>query len=183
MKILKLRISILDIKPSIYREVLVPINMNFQDLHYLIQQAFGWDDIHLYDFNYNRKRICASNVETMDEPLDAEETTLMDLEISKGKKITYEYDFGDSWEHLIKVEDVLDDDGSTKYPICIGGARACPPEDVGGVDGYKEMIKILKRPNTEEYDDLIDWLGYEYDPNEFSLEEANDRIEDEFGDI
>jgi len=83
----------------------------------------------------------------------------------------YEYDFGDSWRHTVKLEKILKAAIGEKYPKCIAGKRACPPEDCGGTDGYRNLIKILKNPENEEYEEMVEWTGGDYDPEEFDPQE------------
>ncbi len=82
---------------------------------------------------------------------------------------------GDSWEHTIILEDILPKE-KKKYPICIDGRRACPPEDCGGVPGYYHILEVLANPSHEEYEDVINWLPQNYDPEKFDLQETNENI-------
>lgn len=83
----------------------------------------------------------------------------------------YVYDFGDSWEHEIRLEKILPRE-KRKYPACIAGKRACPPEDCGGIWGYEEFLEIIKDPEHEEYEDMLDWVGGEFDPEHFDIEDV-----------
>ena len=93
-----------------------------------------------------------------------------------GVKFHYEYDFGDSWTHLIQVEKILMPEPNTVYPVCIKGKRACPPEDCGGVWGYADLIEIMADPKHEQYEEMQEWLGDELDPEAFDLNEVNDAL-------
>jgi hypothetical protein len=93
-----------------------------------------------------------------------------------GFKFEYEYDFGDSWEHEIKVEKALVLEKRLRRPVCLDGRRACPPEDVGGTYGYKTFMEALRDPVNEEHDSYLEWAGGEFDPAAFDLKEANERI-------
>jgi len=93
-------------------------------------------------------------------------------------KLTYEYDFGDGWEHSIQVQKIIEPKAGVSYPICQAGKRGCPPEDCGGVGGYYRMLEIIADPNHEEYEDMIDWLGEDFDPEGFDMEEVNDILAD-----
>jgi hypothetical protein len=97
--------------------------------------------------------------------------------VRKGQKLLYEYDFGDSWEHEIVVEKMLPFDPRAKYPACLDGARACPPEDCGSFPGYMGILEALKAPKkTEEQKELLEWLEEGYDPERFDLEAVNRRL-------
>jgi len=93
-----------------------------------------------------------------------------------GDKLIYEYDFGDGWIHTLKVAKALPAEPDTFYPSCTDGARACPPEDCGGFPGYMRMLEILKDPKDEEHEDIKEWLGEDFDPEEFDLDEINLRL-------
>lgn len=88
----------------------------------------------------------------------------------------YEYDFGDSWTHQIVLEKILPPSPELKAPQCIAGARACPPEDCGGVFGYAELLTALRDPSHPEHEDMLEWMGGEYDPAFFDLEAVNDQL-------
>ncbi len=91
-------------------------------------------------------------------------------------KFYYDYDFGDGWEHEIKLEKIFTYDRDVKYPVCIDGGRRCPPEDCGGPGGYKDILTIIQDPEHKEYEEWMKWLGDEFDPEEFSLEDTNELL-------
>ena len=93
-----------------------------------------------------------------------------------GFKFRYEYDFGDSWEHVLVVEKVLPPEPGRQVPVCIKGKRACPPEDVGGVWGYAEFLEALQDPDHEDHEMYLEWIGGEFDAEEFDLEETNEML-------
>lgn len=84
----------------------------------------------------------------------------------------YIYDFGDGWEHTVKLEKILPRENGVNYPICIGGKRACPPEDYGGIWGYEQLLDIVSDKNHEEHEEMMEWLGGEFDPEHFDVEEV-----------
>ncbi|HLC16397.1 MAG TPA: plasmid pRiA4b ORF-3 family protein, partial [Thermodesulfovibrionia bacterium] len=86
------------------------------------------------------------------------------------------YDFGDSWEHEIVVEKILSPEAAIKYPMCINGKLTCPPEDVGGVWGYDTFLEAINDPNHEEHDSYLEWIGGEFNPEEFNLDEINQAL-------
>jgi hypothetical protein len=91
-------------------------------------------------------------------------------------RFVYEYDFGDSWEHGIVIEKILPPETGVKYPRCIAGKRACPPEDVGGVWGYAEFLEAIRDPAHEDHAASLEWVGEEFDPEAFLLEEINQEL-------
>jgi hypothetical protein len=173
--IYQFKITLKQIKPKIWRRIQVPGNYSFWDLHVAIQDAMGWYDCHLHQFTIQ-------NPETGDEDLIGmpDDEGLYDDPIIPEKKAKiakyfslsyneaiYEYDFGDSWEHEILLEKILPASPDINYPQCIDGKRACPPEDCGGVWGYKELLEIIKDPKHYEYKERMQWLGNKFEPEEF----------------
>jgi hypothetical protein len=108
--------------------------------------------------------------------LDDSKTTLQAVACSEGAQFVYVYDLGDGWQHLIQVEKVLPPGPKAHYPICLAGKRACPPEDCGGAGGYMNLLEAIADPQHEDHDMMIDWLGDDFDPEEFSVEEVNERL-------
>jgi len=92
---------------------------------------------------------------------------------SEGARFTYTYDFGDNWEHVIDVEKILDEDADGQYPRCVDGQRACPPEDVGGVWGYEAFLEVMRDPKHPEHEERLEWVGEEFDPEEFDKDVVN----------
>ena len=92
------------------------------------------------------------------------------------RRALYEYDFGDDWHHTVLLEKILPVDKGRVYPVCIGGRRACPPEDCGGPLGYARMLEILGDPEHEEHEGMMTWLGGSFDPESF--EAATVRFDD-----
>ena len=90
-----------------------------------------------------------------------------------GSKAIYTYDFGDSWEHSIVLEKRLPVDPNTTYPICTDGQLACPPEDCGGVPGFYDLVEALADPNHERHEEMLDWVGHDFDPQAFSVDNVN----------
>jgi Plasmid pRiA4b ORF-3-like protein len=91
-------------------------------------------------------------------------------------RILYEYDFGDSWRHWIEFEEQVPRDDATKYPICVDGARHCPPEDVGGPHGYADFLKAWRDPTHQEHRAMRTWAGRAFDPETFDIAKANKAI-------
>lgn len=181
-----LKISLLEIKPEIWRRFVVPADISLDRLHDVIQVLMGWKDSHLHEFNIGKFRF----VESINDEFDGEETMLEDSERlsrhlkKKGDNFTYVYDFADSWTNLITLEDpdyVLGD--SDCEICCLDGARACPPEDVGGPGGYEEFCKALQSPKSKEHENMVAWsmgfqlTGEKFNPEYFDL----DLIDEELG--
>lgn len=184
----QVKISIMEIKPVIWRRLRIPGNITFQQLHQIIQAAFGWLDYHLYKFQFDKVVVTIPNDQYGPGELFGEDITELDSESTKINKLfdanyrcVYEYDFGDSWNHEITVEKHLKDTKKNSIPECIGGARSRPPEDVGGTGGYEDFIEIIKDKKNPEREDMLSWAekdtkGYIYDPGYFNINEVNRRL-------
>jgi hypothetical protein len=174
MKVYQLKISLMGIKPPVWRRVLVPSGINFLDLHRIIQTVMGWCDCHLFEFNIGNRQISLDDDSGIGDPPDFEaDKTKINKYFEKGLKFKYIYDFGDYWRHNIIVEDIYEGDKDEQYPLCIKGKRQCPPEDIGGEYGYENFLEAIADPKHEDYDQMVEWVGEDYDPEEFSVEDIN----------
>lgn len=162
-------------KPKIWRRVLVPSDLSLDKLHVVVQDAMGWLDGHLHQFICNDEYYGISD-EFCPELKNEKKVKLSSFLKKEKDKIYYEYDFGDGWFHEITLEKVLPFEGNTKIR-CIKGVRACPPEDCGGIYGYYHLLEVIRDENNPEYDDMIDWLGDDFDPEYFDLNETNKILE------
>ena len=171
--IYQLKITLHRSKPPIWRRLLVPDSVALDKLHTIIQVTMGWTNSHLHQFIIEGSYYSIPSPDDWEPMIDERRYRLNQIASFEKYKFTYEYDFGDSWEHEIVVEKILPFDPKVKYPICIKGKRACPPEDIGGAWGYDEFLEIMKDPAHDEYDSYIEWLGDEFDPEEFDIEEIN----------
>jgi hypothetical protein len=167
-----LKISLRFIEPPIWRRVRVRGDVRLDQLHDIIQVAMGWLNCHMHDFTVDKVRYGEPEPDLGDAVLDEMEYTLSQVAPKKGAKIRYEYDFGDSWLHEIKVEKI-ETSSPDDQPICLDGARNCPPEDVGGVWGYSELVKAMTKPKSKRAKELISWLGGKFDPELFDLAAIN----------
>ena len=143
--------------------------------------AFGvqsrWYDCHLHEFHADGISYGDwSQLEEFDDVLNERTARLNQIAPPKGSKLSYQYDFGDDWQHDILVEAVLPPESGVRYPICLTGRRACPPEDCGGPWGYAELLEILRDPEHAEHESMSEWLGKPLDPDAFSVEQVNQRL-------
>jgi hypothetical protein len=158
-------------EPPIWRRIQVP-DCTLHQLHEHIQSAMGWENYHLYEFNVKGDRYGdpdTMNDDFMDmECADATTSMLSDILPDKGKKFAfkYTYDFGDDWNHIIQFEGRPAPEPKAKYPLCVEGERACPPEDVGGVPGYYYCLEALADPKHEAHAEMKEWIG-RFDPEKF----------------
>jgi hypothetical protein len=179
----QLKITLRGTKPPIWRRVLVPAECNLEALHAVIQDAMGWEDDHLHAFHIDDEEYMGRDPmggKPESDGEDAYDYRLSDVVREPKAKFTYEYDFGDSWEHLITVEKILTPEDAAKLNLqhsfaCLAGELACPPEDCGGVWGYYHLLETLKNPKSEEYEDMKEWAG-DFDPEAFDLNAVNKRL-------
>jgi len=181
----KIKISLLDFDPPIWRTIIVPSNITFFKLHKIIQAAFNWQDYHVFNFDFEDTVVCLPDSEYAPgefygegvEELNAKKIKIDQL-FTEGKRFIYEYDLGDSWRHEIVIEEILEADQDVKSSRCLDGERHRPPEDVGGTGGYENFLEIINNPNHPEYDDMLVWAekdtgGRKFDPEYFYLNEIN----------
>ena len=175
----QLRVWLREISPAIWRRLLVRSNSNIADLHYTVQIAMGWTDFHLHQFIIHGKCYGVSKIGGIWFADDPNKLQLCDLQLREKGRFLYEYDFGDLWQHEIRVEKRLPIDQKKIYPVCIGGARSTPPEDCGGPWAFMDlrqqysfysiaerMLEIVNSEDLEEYRDyyrdevaeLLYWL-------------------------
>lgn len=175
--ICRLRITLLDVEPAVWRVVEVAASVRLPQLHDVIQRAMGWEDCHLWQFKIDGVEY------EVEEPggfgfgqrrtVSPARDTL--AQATGGRRITFEYlyDFGDNWVHKVKVEKVLSPEDAAEYPRCVDGVGACPPEDCGGPWGYRNMLEALNDPKHEEHEDFLDWLDGPWDATAFDLAATN----------
>ncbi|GDY10995.1 hypothetical protein LBMAG52_44830 [Planctomycetia bacterium] len=170
------KFTLLGSKPPIWRRIQVE-DCTLDKLHEHIQTAMGWTNSHLHQFEIKGERY--GDPELLDDGfeefdcVDSTKTNLSQILPTTDKRFsfTYEYDFGDGWEHEILFEGSPQKEPGKKYPLCLEGARACPPEDVGGIGGFYEFLEALADPKHEQHDDFIEWGG-NFDPNKFDAKQA-----------
>ena len=171
----QIKISLKGSKPPIWRRILISSKTRLPDLHWISQESMGWTDSHLHQF------ICGNSY--LGNPELLEDGDLVDytniaidrLLSSEGDKIVYEYDFGDGWEHDVKLEKIIAFEGQI-LPVCIAGKRACPPEDCGGVWGYYSFVESLIDSKHPAHKENREWIGENFDPDYFSVQDVNDRL-------
>lgn len=186
-----LYISIEDCPVKVFRRIKVPSNLWLGNLARIILEAFGWEGYHLWQFIKNglyytsradieKSEICGFGFS--DREVDDMTVTVADVLPKKGSTITFEYDFGDSWRHNVRVSSVSDDPCPAEAIQVISGNGACPPEDVGGVWGYARMLDVLsgKIDDQEEKANYEEWLGLvegeTFDAEDFAVGYANGKV-------
>jgi Plasmid pRiA4b ORF-3-like protein len=175
--ILRLKVTLDDVEPKVLRRLEVPADIKLDRLHLTLQAALGWTNSHLYEIRARDTGWGLPDPDWPDGPLDARKVTLMDvLEDAGTKTLRYLYDFGDGWEHTIKVERLTSPEPDAAYPRLIEASGRCPPEDVGGPWGYAKMIEALGDPKHERHEEMREWAGEEFDPHDFDVERLKDHV-------
>jgi hypothetical protein len=175
-RLYQFKITLLESQPPIWRRIQVR-NGTLDKLHLQIQTAMGWTNSHLHQFEIDGER--HGDPELIDdgfEDFECVDSTIRKISAivpKDGKRFqfTYEYDFGDCWKHDVLFEGCLKAEKGGRYPLCVEGERACPPEDVGGIGGYEEFLEALADPKHEQHDDFVEWAG-EFDPEMFDVEKT-----------
>jgi hypothetical protein len=166
------KITLLESQPPIWRRIQVE-DCTLDELHEHIQTAMGWTNSHLHQFEIEGERF--GDPELLDDgvgDLDIEDSTttiLSEIVPRSGKRFRflYEYDFGDGWQHQVLFEGCPEPEKGKKYPLCLEGERACPPEDIGGVGGYEHFLEVIADPQHEEHADMREWIGDKFDAEKF----------------
>jgi hypothetical protein len=175
-EIYQLHVSLREISPVIWRRIQVPGNTSLHQLHWMIQGAMGWMGSHLYQYKIGGIYYGVPDPDYEDfgmEMRSANTARLSQVVRCQGHHFVYEYDLGDSWRHEIRVENIFSPELGKRYPACLAGGRACPPEDCGGSDGYGEFLDRIAFPQHPRYQEMIDWVGRPFNPEAFDLIEAN----------
>ena len=166
MNIIELTIILEDVEPAVMRILKVPADIRLDRLHLTIQAAMGWHNCHLYEFMAAGARWSLHDFDFGDEVLPANKSTLGEVIEDTGvKSLHYIYDFGDSWEHQIKIGKFSDPVPGELYPRLTEATGTCPPEDIGGLPGYEVFLEAMADPQHPEHDELRQWHGEGFDPN------------------
>ncbi len=175
--IARLLVTLDDVKPPVRRRVEVPLAIRLDRLHLVLQAAIGWTNSHLYEIKAGDVGWGLPDPDFGDGPLDAKKARLVDvLEDVGTKTLKYLYDFGDGWEHMVKVERITDAVPGTAYPVLIDAAGRCPPEDVGGPWGYAEFLDAIADPAHESHAEMKEWASETFDPRAVDVEALADDV-------
>jgi hypothetical protein len=168
-----LRVTLRDLEPAIWRELSLPDSFTLEQLHRCIQLTFDWLDYHLFEFHIGSRRFERADAEAEGE--NAAAIQLADLNFQIGSAFVYAYDMGDGWEHDVVVKAIKSvefDEEPNGLGYVVGGARAAPPEDVGGPSGYEQLVLAVQRRSVAD-EDLVAWVGQGFEPELFDLRASN----------
>ena len=177
--IYQLKITLKDIRPPIWRRVQVPSDITLGQLHWVIQLSMGWTNSHLHSFNIQGVEYGVPMPDLGFDEMDLRDEQAVKLSrLVPGEKfkLSYPHDFRDATEHAVLIEKVLPTEPDVSYPVCIKAKRACPPEDCGGVWGYQEFLETIQDAEHPEHEEMLEWVGGFFDPEEAELGEINAQL-------
>lgn len=182
IRLYQFRITLNESEPPIWRRIQIK-NCTLERFHEHIQLAMGWGNEHLHRFRikdeiYGDAQLLDDGFEDQYEFIDSTGIKISDVVPKSGKRFSfeYEYDFGDGWVHEVLFEGCLAATEGQKYPICVEGERACPPEDIGRIFGYNEYLKIIGDPKHEQHEEMLEWRG-KFDPEKFDSKKASKKMQ------
>src|SRR6202158_3429812 len=178
IQIYQLRVTLRGSHPLIWRQIQVRSDITLGKLHRILQVVMGWTDTHLHQFTIRGKQYWIPDEGDMvlRKKIDERKHRLRDVVSRQTSRFTYEYDFGDLWAHELLVEKILPPQAGVRYPVCLAGARACPPEDVGGTVGYENLLEAIHDPNHPQHEGYLEWIGDSFDPEAFDVDEVNRKL-------
>lgn len=177
-QIARIRITLEDMKPAIWRRVELPVTNSLKTLHLAIQACMLFENYHLFRFDIGDVAygILFDNDDFMTRTRDAAHMRISKL-VERGiTSFTYTYDFGDDWRHRIEIEEIIPADPGVDYPRFVDGGRRAPPEDVGGTPGFEEFLNAMAKSRHPEHKSVIEWYGRHFDPADISPDEINARM-------
>jgi len=166
--IYQLKIVLNDVDPPVWRRFQVG-DCSLAELHHVIQACMGWSNSHLYAFEVDGVEYSDPEMGDDMDCRDSRSRNLSQLASQGPSSFTYQYDFGDNWEHVVEIEKTLPPEPKAKYPRCIEGEHACPPEDCGGSYGYEEFLEAIRDPHHDEHEEMLEWVGGKFDPEAFDI--------------
>ena len=175
-----LHISITFSDPLIWRRIQIPGTFTLAGLHEVIQKSMGWSDSHFHQFIVGKisfEPTMRTNAPRVSKRFDEDKYQLHTLEEGMNFLFSYIYDAGEGWEHEIHLEEVVPATTSLSRPIVLAGERACPPENVGDIHEYHQLITAFENPGSKDYHRLYEITGRpDFDPAVFDLQSAKKRI-------
>jgi len=171
--VLTLRLSVVGAQPRVWRRLLVRESMWLSRLHDSIQVVFDWFDYQTHAFALDDLKF--GNPVKRDDIVieDDRDVTLAELDLSHRERFMYEYHFGEGWQVEVRIEKLGVAEKGFRYPLCLAGERAGPPEDCGGLEAFHDMLACLKTPLSELGREWNEWLGPDYDPALCDLDKVN----------
>jgi hypothetical protein len=176
-QIYQLKVTLKRSKPPIWRRFLIASSVTLPELHDVLQIVMGWTNSHLHQFRAAGSEYGMPDPDFgLEDVMDEQGVRLDRLLVREKDSMSYEYDFGDGWEHVILLEKLLPFEPNQALPVCIKAKGACPPEDVGGLWGYYRFLEAIKDPKHPEHEELKEWLADDFDPDAFDMGWVNQQL-------
>lgn len=175
-RVYEMKVTLREVMPTIWRRFEVPGDISLNRLHRVLQRVMGWTESHLHLFEINGEEFGPPDPDGDLTHKDDRRVVLDRFALEPGSTFQYLYDYGDNWQHDLLVETVGMPDPRMAYPCCLSGARACPPEDVGSVTGYRDFLVGIREPKHPEHDTWLTWTGGVFDPEGFDVNAVNRRL-------
>jgi hypothetical protein len=179
MSIARLKITLDDVEPPVLRRIEVPFAIRLDRLHAVLQAALGWTNSHLWEIRARDTGWGPRDPDGGfgDGPLDASKATLIEVIEDMGvKSLKYLYDFGDGWEHTVRIERVVEAEPGALYPRLMEATGRCPPEDIGGPPGYAEFLEAIADPDHERHDEIVEFYDADFDPHAIDFDAIDAEI-------
>ncbi len=184
---LVVRVDLRGASPPIWRRLEIDPSLTLDQVNAVVQAAFEWTNSHLHEFSTtvpgrrwrDQRFVPPFLMDDDDDATDESTVQVGTLLANPGDLVEYMYDFGDSWDHEILVEAVGPPEPETRYPICLDGERAGPPEDSGGIWRYAYMLELMADPNNEDpeaLEEFLEWMDGPFDPEAFDLKTISQRL-------
>lgn len=170
------KITLQGSKPVIWRRFQVSEEYSLRKFHKVLQIVMGWDECHLYEFQIDGTSYGEPHPDYGGSMKNSKTIKLNQLIEGEKASFQYIYDFGDGWQHKIVVEKIFKPEPDVRYPACIGGAMACPPEDCGGIGGYADFLEAISDPDHDEHETMLHWIGGKFDPEAFDCDRVNAKL-------
>ena len=179
MNIDRVRVSLREIDPPIWRLLELSSRTTLKQLHRMLQIVMGWGDCHLHEYIADGQRYGTPDphYDDVGEVLPEAGVRLERVLPRSGASMLYLYDFGDNWQHDIRLEAALPAESGVTYPRLVGGARSCPPEDCGGPRAYADLLEVLVDPDHRDFEQMRAWVGPRFNAEAFSVAAVNQRLQ------
>jgi hypothetical protein len=172
----RLKVTLKGSKPPIWRRIEVMGKTSLYKLHQVLQVVMGWEDYHMYEFEVGGVHYGEPDPSLGPDMKNSSRMKVAQIATGTKRRFTYTYDFGDDWEHEILIEKAQPVEAGVRYPRCTAGARACPPEDCGGMWGYVQLLEVIANPENPRHGERLEWIGENFDPEAFDLEGINRQL-------
>ena len=176
VQIYQLKVTLRGAHRPIWRQFQVKSNITLAKLHRILQTVMGWTNTHLHRFLIRGAQYGIPDDMVLRKMIDERKHRLSDVVSGQASLFTYEYDFGDGWHHELLVENILSPEAGVHYPVCLAGARACPPEDAGGTPAYQNLLEAIRNLNHPQHDEYLEWIGDGFDPEAFDADKVNRKL-------